>query len=190
MDSLACRCSLPSTIYCRGEPRRREPTCRHYERQPFQGRMLTWRELDDNAPTARTRLTGTQSGPRQPVALVLQDSPECLAAFFGIWPPGCVVIPIDARWPVGTVETFSLTPPPVCMGRKDSTVWNSNVQSSTDHANGGGGERERLDGFRRATARPIGIINATQCKCQKMRLASGESGHKGDPAASGHFVYP
>jgi long-chain acyl-CoA synthetase len=86
-----------------------------YERQPFIGTVLTWRELDDNARRFAQGLAAHNVKRGSRVALVLQDSPECLATLFAIWRLGAVVIPIDERWTVGTAKAVLSHAAPVCI---------------------------------------------------------------------------
>ncbi len=86
-----------------------------YERQPFAGIVLTWGELDYKARQFARGLATHNVKRGSRVALVLQDSPGCLATLFAIWRLGAVVIPIDERWAVGTAEAVIPHADAVCI---------------------------------------------------------------------------
>jgi acyl-CoA synthetase (AMP-forming)/AMP-acid ligase II len=75
-----------------------------YARAPFVGTSVCWRELDHwtDAFTATLQRVGVQPGGR--VAVVLKDDPACIAAIYGIWRAGAVVIPIDAKWGTSAIS--------------------------------------------------------------------------------------
>lgn len=49
------------------------------------------------------------------VALVLKDSPECLATIFAIWRLGAAVVPMDERWTTRMAEDIVCHSEPVCV---------------------------------------------------------------------------
>jgi len=75
-----------------------------YARAPFAGTTVRWAELDrwTDAFAATLHRAGVQPGDR--VAVVLKDDPACIAAIYGIWRAGAVVIPIDATWGISAIS--------------------------------------------------------------------------------------
>jgi amino acid adenylation domain-containing protein len=66
----------------------------------FQGRTLTYAELNARANRLAHHLIGLGVGPDMPVALTVDRSPELVVAVFGVLKAGGAFLPIDPRHPV------------------------------------------------------------------------------------------
>jgi len=86
-----------------------------YERAPFASLVLTWRQLYSYSVQMALRLVTYNVTYGSRVALVLQDSPGCLAALFAIWSLGAIAVPIDERAAMGTAETIISHSSPICI---------------------------------------------------------------------------
>jgi amino acid adenylation domain-containing protein len=64
---------------------------------------LTFAELQDLARRSGTYLAG-QIPAGQPVAVFMEKTPECLAAFFGAVSAGCFYVPLDTKMPADRVR--------------------------------------------------------------------------------------
>lgn len=89
-------------------------------RAPHDGRCVTWREWHESADRAASgfEARGLQRGSL--VGIVLEDSPACLAAIFGAWRLGAVVVPIDARWGRATADGILSHAHPACVAGPDA----------------------------------------------------------------------
>ncbi len=64
---------------------------------------LTFAALRDIARRAGTFLAG-RIGPNRPVAIFMEKTPACLAAFFAAVYAGCFYVPLDTKMPAGRVK--------------------------------------------------------------------------------------
>ncbi|QUR69997.1 amino acid adenylation domain-containing protein [Mycobacterium spongiae] len=74
----------------------------------FQGRSLTYRELDDAANRLAQLLVTRGAGPGQRVALLFSRSPEAIVAMLAVLKSGAAYLPIDPAVPDARIE-FVLT---------------------------------------------------------------------------------
>ena len=64
---------------------------------------LTFAQLNDMARRGGTYLAG-RIGPRRPVAVFMEKTPECLAAFFAAVSAGCFYVPLDTKMPAERIK--------------------------------------------------------------------------------------
>ena len=64
---------------------------------------LTFAQLQDCARRAGTYLAG-RIGMNQPVAVFMEKTPECLAAFFAAVSAGCFYVPLDTKMPAERIK--------------------------------------------------------------------------------------
>jgi amino acid adenylation domain-containing protein len=69
----------------------------------FEGRSVTYRELDEAANRLAHLLTGHGVGPGQCVALLFNRSPEAIAAILGVLKTGAAYLPIDPAVPAARI---------------------------------------------------------------------------------------
>ena len=74
----------------------------------FEGRSLTYRELDEAANRWAHLLTGRGVGPGQCVALLLERSAQAIVAMLAVLKTGAAYLPIDPALPDARIE-FMLT---------------------------------------------------------------------------------
>ena len=64
---------------------------------------LTFTQFRDKARRGGTYLAG-RIGPRQPVAVFMEKTPDCLAAFFAAVSAGCFYVPLDTKMPAERIK--------------------------------------------------------------------------------------
>jgi amino acid adenylation domain-containing protein len=64
---------------------------------------LTFSQLRDKARRSGTYLAG-RIAPNSPVAVFMEKTPDCLAAFFGAVSAGCFYVPLDTKMPADRVR--------------------------------------------------------------------------------------
>ncbi|TPG23797.1 AMP-binding protein, partial [Mycolicibacterium hodleri] len=74
----------------------------------FEGRSLTYRELDEAANRVAHLLSGHGAGPGQCVALMLERSAHAIVAILGVLKTGAAYLPIDPAHPAARIA-FMLT---------------------------------------------------------------------------------
>ncbi len=72
-----------------------DPGC---EAVVFPGARLTFAELVERASTVARGLIGLGVGPRDRVGILMPNSPDCVAAIFGIALAGATIVPINIRY--------------------------------------------------------------------------------------------
>ena len=65
----------------------------------FEGRRLTYRELDQRADRLAGTLAGLGAGPETLVGVCLERSPEMIVALLGVWKAGAAYVPMDPSYP-------------------------------------------------------------------------------------------
>jgi amino acid adenylation domain-containing protein len=65
---------------------------------------LTYRELDERANRLARRLVGLGVRPAQPVAVLLERSPELVAAILGVLKAGAVYMPLHSAYPLARMQ--------------------------------------------------------------------------------------
>ncbi|HEX8116078.1 MAG TPA: amino acid adenylation domain-containing protein, partial [Pyrinomonadaceae bacterium] len=65
----------------------------------FEGRPMTYAELDAKADRLARRLRGLGVGPDVPVAILLERSPEMIVGVLGVLKAGGAYVPMDAQYP-------------------------------------------------------------------------------------------
>jgi amino acid adenylation domain-containing protein len=68
------------------------------------GVRLTYRELDERANRLAHRLIGIGVRPAEPVALLLERSPELLVAILGVLKAGAVYLPLHSAYPLARMQ--------------------------------------------------------------------------------------
>src|SRR5246127_964643 len=63
-------------------------------------KTLTYRQLDDRAAAIASRLVQAGAGPCAVVAVLLDRTPDLVAAVLGILKSGAAVLPLDPRQPI------------------------------------------------------------------------------------------
>lgn len=77
-----------------------------FTRAPHKDLTISWAELDERSDAAADVLASRGISARERVGVVLEDSPECLAAIMGLWRLRAVLVPIDRRWGTQTTKTI------------------------------------------------------------------------------------
>ena len=70
----------------------------------FEGRSITYGELDEAATRLAHRLAGLGAGPGERVAVLLSRTPDAIAAILGVLKTGAAYLPIDPAHPDARVE--------------------------------------------------------------------------------------
>jgi amino acid adenylation domain-containing protein len=65
----------------------------------FQGRHLTYRELDISAESLAAKLVSLGVGPEARVAVCLERTPAMLASLLAVWKAGAAYVPLDPSYP-------------------------------------------------------------------------------------------
>ncbi|MFA5897609.1 MAG: class I adenylate-forming enzyme family protein [Hyphomicrobium sp.] len=77
-----------------------------FGRAPHKGLTISWSELDERADAAAGVFAMRGISTHDRVGVVLEDTPECLAAIIGLWRLRAVLVPIDRRWGTQTTQTI------------------------------------------------------------------------------------
>jgi|GEM_PF-1191786 len=75
-----------------------------YAREAGSLHTLTWRNLDRWADAFARTLYEAGVSPGARCAVMLNDEMACVAAIYGAWRAGCVVVPIDTQWGRATIS--------------------------------------------------------------------------------------
>ena len=70
----------------------------------FEGRSMSYRELDEAANRLAHQLTSQGAGPGQSVALLFSRSAEAIVAFLAVLKTGAAYLPIDSALPAARIE--------------------------------------------------------------------------------------
>ncbi|HYX25648.1 MAG TPA: amino acid adenylation domain-containing protein [Thermoanaerobaculia bacterium] len=65
----------------------------------FEGRRLTYRELDERADLLAASLADLGAGPETLVGVCMERSPEMVVALLGVWKAGAAYVPMDPSYP-------------------------------------------------------------------------------------------
>ena len=79
----------------------------------FEGRSMTYRELDEAANRLAHLLAGQGVGPGQCVALLLSRSAEAIVAILAVLKTGAAYLPIDPALPAARIEFMLADAAPV-----------------------------------------------------------------------------
>ena len=143
-------------------------------------KILTYRQLDDRAAAIASRLVQAGAGPGAVVAVLLDRTPDLVAAVLGILKSGAAVLPLDPRQPIAR-NTF-------CINDAGANI-HSDRSSATHRWGSRHGHRHqprRLPAARSSAVRPANRVpNRPRLRDLHIRLhRSPKAAHSSSIAAS------